>query len=71
MILFIFLQDNISNSNENKIKKLESENKDLQDELNNEKLKYNNLLSQNSQLQKENTNLKNKIKSFEKLIMIQ
>ena len=67
MILFIFLQDNISNSNENKIKKLESENKDLQDELNNEKLKYNNLLSQNSQLQKENTNLKNKIKSFEKI----
>ena len=45
---------------------MESDNKDLQDELNNEKLKYNNLLSQNSQLQKENTNLKNKIKSFEK-----
>jgi predicted nuclease with TOPRIM domain len=46
---------------------LESDHKDLQDELNNEKLKYNNLLSQNSQLQKENTNLKNKIKSFEKI----
>ena len=49
---------------------MESDNKDLQDELNNERLKNNNLLSQNSQLQKENTNLKNKIKSFEKLIMI-
>ena len=46
---------------------MESDNKDLQDELNNERLKNNNLLSQNSQLQKENTNLKNKIKSFEKI----
>ena len=46
---------------------MESDNKDLQDLLNNERLKNNNLLSQNSQLQKENTNLKNKIKSFEKI----
>ena len=46
---------------------MEPDNKYLQDELNKEKLKYNNLLSKNNQLQKENTNLKNKIKSFEKI----
>ena len=46
---------------------MEPDKKYLQDELNKEKLKYNNLLSKNNQLQKENTNLKNKIKSFEKI----
>ena len=70
MILFIILQGNISNSNENKIKKLELDIKDLQVELNSEKNKYNNLLKQNSQLQKENTNLRNKISEFENTINI-
>ena len=44
---------------------MESDIKDLQAELNNEKNKYNNLLRQNSQLQKENTTLKNKINEYE------
>ena len=68
MILFIILQENNSNSNENKIKKLESDIKDLQAELNSEKNKYNNLLRQNGQLQKENTKLRNKISEFENTI---